>query len=70
MNKEIDDILRRMTDGTMTAEDRKALQDFVGQSPENKEYYLKHCRMESELQFRGGNLSKELLKTAMNEKPS
>ena len=67
MNKEIDDILCRMSDGTMTADDRQKLQEFINQSAENKEYYLKHCRMESELQFRGGSLSKELLKTAMNE---
>ena len=67
MTKEIDDILRRMTDGTMTAEDRHGLQRFIDESPENKEYYLKHCRMESELEFRGGGLSKELLKTVMNE---
>ena len=67
MNKEIDDILRRMTDGTMTAEDRRSLQTFVEEGSENKEYYLKHCRMESELEFRGGGLSKELLKTVINE---
>ena len=67
MTKEIDEILRKMTDGTMTAEDRRVLQEFVDESKENKEYYLKHCRMESELEFRGGSLSKELLKTAMNE---
>ena len=67
MNKEIDDILCRMSDGTMTADDRQKLQEFINQSAENKEYYLKHCRMESELQFSGGSLSKELLKTAMNE---
>ena len=67
MNKEIDNILRRMTEGTMTADDRRNLQDFINESAENKEYYLKHCRMESELEFRGGGLSKELLKTVMNE---
>ena len=67
MTKEIDEILRKMTDGTMTADDRHKLQDFIEESPENKGYYLKHCRMESELEFRGGGLSKELLKTVMNE---
>ena len=67
MTKEIDDILRKMTDGTMTNEDRRSLQEFISESQENKEYYLKHCRMETELQYRGGSLSKELLKTAMNE---
>lgn len=67
MTKEIDNILRKMSDGTMDADDRRQLQNFIAESQENKEYYLKHCRMESELEFRGGSLSKDLLKTVMNE---